>query len=333
MGIKFQDYYEVLGIPRDAGEKDIKAAYRKLARKYHPDLHSGDEKAAAEEKFKQINEAHEVLSDPEKRAKYDRLGQNWQSGDDFRPHPDMDDMHFYSSAGQESGFSDFFETIFGGFRPGYDAFGGQRSGRQQQRRGSDVEAELSLTLEEAYHGGEKTIQLNAPQACPHCGGSGISGNSFCPGCAGTGQTQAPRTLTVKVPPGTRDGSKIRLRGQGDGPEGQRGDLYLKVRILPHQRYKVKGEDLEAELPISPWQAVLGDKVAAESLDGRITVTVPPGTRTGKKLRLRGKGLRKKTGQGDLYLRVVIDIPQNLSEEETELYRRLAAVHKEQEVSA
>lgn len=334
MGVKFQDYYELLGIPRDASEKDIKAAYRKLARKHHPDLHSGDEKGPAEEKFKKINEAHEVLSDPEKRAKYDRLGANWQNGEDFRPNSNMDDMHFYSSAGQDSGFSDFFETIFGGHRAGFDAFGGQQAGRRKPRRGADVEAKLSLTLEEAYRGGEKTIQLNVPQSCAHCGGSGVRGNSLCPGCAGTGQTQSPKTLTVKIPQGTRDGSKIRLRGQGDGPEGQKGDLYLKTHLLPHNRYTVLGDDLEAELVISPWQAVLGDKVKANTLDGNITLTVPPNTHSGKKMRLRGKGLPKKSGdKGDLYLRVIIDIPRQLSEQEKELYRQLATTEKSQEESA
>lgn len=324
MGVKFQDYYEVLGVKRDATEKEIKTAYRKLARKHHPDLHPGDEKAAAEEKFKQINEAYEVLSDPEKRAKYDRLGANWQAGEDFRPRPDMDGMHFYSAGGSDSGFSDFFETLFGGFRPGFDAFGGERVYRHAPARGNDVEAELPLTLEEAFCGGEKTIQLNVPELCSHCGGSGISGKSFCPACAGAGQTHAPRTLTVKIPPGTRDGTKIRLRGQGDGSAGRKGDLLLKVTLLPHHTFTTQGDDLLADLPVAPWQAVLGDKISAPTLDGTVTVTVPPGTHTGKRLRLRGKGLPLKGGgRGDQYLRVVIDIPGKLNDGEIELYRRLA----------
>jgi curved DNA-binding protein len=325
MGVKFQDYYEVLGLKRNATEKEIKAAYRKLARKYHPDLHSAEEKTMAEEKFKKINEAHEVLSDPEKRAKYDRLGENWQAGQDFRPHPDTDGTHFYSSTGADSGFSDFFETVFGGFRPGFDAFGGQRTARSGPRRGQDVEAELALTLEEAFRGGEKTIGLNTRDYCEHCGGSGVSGDRYCPGCGGTGQKTSPKTLTVKIPPGTRDGTKIRLRGQGGGsPGGQSGDLYLKVTLLPHPRYTVQEDNLEADLVISPWQAVLGAKVSAVTLDGPVSVSVPPQSRTGKKLRLRGKGLpRKDSIRGDLYLKIIIDIPGQLSPEETELYRQLS----------
>jgi curved DNA-binding protein len=334
MGVKFQDYYQVLGVSREAGEKEIKTAYRKLARKHHPDLHTAGDKAAAEEKFKQINEAYEVLSDAEKREKYDRLGANWQAGEDFRPHQqNMDGMHFYSSAGSESGFSDFFETLFGGFRPGFDPFGGQGRTHRQPPQGQDVEAELALTLEEAYHGGEKTIQLNVSAACPTCGGSGISGNNFCPGCAGTGQTQTPRTLTVKIPPGTRDGSKIRLRGQGGGEGSRKGDLFLKIRLLPHPLYSIEGDDLQAKLMLEPWQAVLGDKVSAATPDGTVSVTIPPGTGAGKKMRLRGKGLPGKDGGlGDLYLLVVIDVPRSLSEEETALYRQLAEARRQREVS-
>ncbi|MDW7650672.1 MAG: J domain-containing protein [Bacillota bacterium] len=333
MAVKFQDYYDVLGVSRDATEKEIKAAYRKLARKLHPDVHAEGEKAAAEEKFKQLNEAYEVLSDPEKRAKYDKLGQNWQAGEEFRPPPDMDGMHFYSTSGGDSGFSDFFETIFGGgFRSGFDGFGGERTYRRQPQRGADAEAELALTLEEAYRGGEKTIGLGTQEACAHCGGSGIRDNSFCPACAGTGQQTAQRTLTVKIPPGIRDGAKIRLRGQGSGPAGAKGDLYLRVKLLPHSTFRVEGDNLEADLVVMPWQAVLGDKVSAPTLDGTVKVTVPPKTRAGKKLRLRSKGLPKKDGsRGDLYLRIVIDIPSELAEDELELFRKLAGAGQRQEV--
>lgn len=331
MAVTFQDYYEILGLSRDATEKEIKTAYRKLARKHHPDLHAADEKAAAEEKFKQINEAYEVLIDPEKRQKYDHLGQNWQAGEQFRP--DMDGMHYYSTTGTDSGFSDFFDMLFGGFRPGFDAFGGEPRQQRAPRRGRDVEAELALTLEEAYLGGEKTIQLSVGETCSHCGGSGISGNQFCPGCAGSGETQVPKTLTVKIPAATRDGTKIRLRGQGGGEEGRRGDLYLKARLLPHPQYQVVGDDLESALAVAPWQAVLGDKVSAPTLDGSVNVTIPAGTRSGKKLRLRGKGLPKKDGsRGDQYLRIVIDIPAQPTEEELALWRKLAEAQKAKEAS-
>ncbi len=327
MGVKFQDYYEILGLKRNATEKEIKDAYRKLARKYHPDLHSAEEKAAAEEKFKKINEAHEVLSDTEKRAKYDRLGENWQAGEDFRPHPDMDGMHFYSSTGNNSDFSDFFETLFGGgFHSGFNAFGGQRASRRTPR-GQDVETELPLTLEEAFHGGKKTVQVNIGDYCDLCGGSGVRGNRHCPECRGTGQKSSPKTLTVKIPPGTREGTKIRLRGQGgSSPGGQSGDLYLKVILLPHTTYKITGDDLEANLYISPWQAALGAKASSATLDGAVSVSVPPLSGAGKKLRLRGKGLSRKDGsRGDLFLNIVIDIPKQLSPEETELYRQLSQI--------
>jgi curved DNA-binding protein len=332
MAVKFQDYYEVLGVSRDAKDKDIKAAYRKLARKHHPDLHAEDEKSAAEEKFKQINEAYEVLSDSEKRAKYDRLGQNWQAGEEFRPPPDMGGTHFYSGSGGDSGFSDFFESIFGGSRSGYDPFGGGRTYRRQPQRGADAEAELVLTLEEAYRGGDKTIGLSTQELCEHCAGTGISGSHFCPDCAGTGQKAGQRTLTVKIPSGTRDGAKIRLRGQGSGPAGAKGDLYLRVSVLPHNIFRVDDDNLEANVVILPWQAVLGDKVTAPTLDGDVKVTIPPKTHAGKKLRLRGRGLPKKDGtRGDQYLRIVLDIPTELGEEEVELYRQLAKASQHQEV--
>lgn len=323
MTVKFQDYYEVLGVKRDATEKEIKAAYRKLARKHHPDLHPGEEKAAAEEKFKRINEANEVLSDPEKRKKYDTLGANWQTGDNFQAHPDMNGTRYYSSKGN-SGFSDFFESLFGGGFAGFESANPQGFRRRPQR-GSDVEAELELSLEEAYRGGEKTVQLNVRDTCPTCGGAGIQGQNFCPGCGGTGEKASARTLTVKIPPGTRDGGKVRLKGQGGGsPGGTKGDLFLKIRILPHPTYKVKEDDLEAELVVEPWQAVLGSKVNAPTLDGPVTVTVPPLSRTGKRLRLRGRGLPRKDGRkGDQYLKIVIDIPRQLSEEELALYRKMS----------
>ncbi|MBT9143197.1 MAG: Curved DNA-binding protein [Dehalococcoidia bacterium] len=330
MGVRFQDYYEVLGIAKNANEKEIKTAYRKLARKFHPDLHPADEKEAAEKKFKQINEAYEVLIDQEKRQKYDNLGESYQAGEEFRP--DMEGM-YYSANDANSGFSDFFDLLFGGFRPGNSASGREQRFHRTPRRGQDVEAELALTLEEAYRGGEKTIQLNVSGLCARCGGSGISGRQFCPVCAGSGQMQTPRTLTVKIPPATRDSTKIRLRGQGGGEESGRGDLYLKIHILPHANYKVAGDDLESELMIAPWQAVLGAKVNATTLDGTVQVTVPAGARAGKKLRLRGKGLPRKDGsRGDQYLSVVIDIPRQPGVEELALWRKLADIQTARGVS-
>ncbi len=332
MGVAFQDYYKILGVGRNATDKEIKAAYRNLARKWHPDLHSGKDKQEAEEKFKQINEAYEVLSDPEKRAKYDRLGANWRDGQGFQPPPDFGDFgdfKFYTGTpgGGAGGFSEFFEMFFGSGSP----FG--RAGRATRAggpvRGEDVEAELELTLEEAYRGGEKSLQLTSREICPACGGVGFDSDSFCRRCGGTGSNSTVKNLTVKIPPGVREGSRIRLKGQGgEGlAGGPRGDLYLKVRLLPHPVYRVNGSDLETEIVLRPEQAVLGDRVPVPTLDGPVTMKVPAGIRAGKRLRLRGKGLPTKDGRGDEYVRVVIDIPENITREEEELYRRLAALRK------
>ncbi|WP_347488192.1 DnaJ C-terminal domain-containing protein [Desulfoscipio sp. XC116] len=329
MGVTYQDYYKTLGVGREATEKEIKTAYRKLARQWHPDLHTGKAKEEAEEKFKLINEAYEVLKDAEKRAKYDRLGANWQAGQDFRPPPDMDGFHFYTDfAGGAGGFSDFFEMMFGGAAPG--GFGRAGCGvRRGPVRGRDVEANLELTLEEVYRGGDKVLQLAHRELCPACGGTGHDGSAVCYRCGGTGEIAGHKKLTVKIPPGVRRDSRIRLKGQGgDGPAGGgRGDLYLKVRLLPHPVFKVRDVDLETEITLRPDQAVLGDKVAVPTLDGSVMLKVPPGTRAGKRLRLRDKGLPDRQGRGDQYVRIVIDIPGQLSGEEEQLYRQLAELRK------
>lgn len=325
MSVKFQDYYETLGVNRNASEKEIKTAYRKLARKWHPDLHTEKDKAGAEEKFKQINEAYEVLGDPEKRSKYDRLGANWRAGDNFQPPPDTEGFHFYTGGGA-GGFSDFFETIFGGAGP---FTGAGRNVRRGPVRGRDVESELELSLEEAYRGGEKSIQLSAGEICPQCGGDGCQNDEFCRQCGGAGVKRSLKTLTVKIPPGVREGSRIRLKSQGgEGLNGgPRGDLYLKVHFLPHPVFRVDGADLETEIVLRPEQAVLGGQVAVPTLDGQVEMKVPPGTGAGRRLRLRGKGIPSGEGRGDLYVRVKIDIPADISAREEELYRQLAGLRK------
>jgi curved DNA-binding protein len=344
MAVAFQDYYEILGVKRDAADKEIKSAYRKLARKWHPDVHTGKQKTAAEEKFKKINEAYEVLSDPEKRPKYDHLGSNWQSGQDFQPPPDWG-ANGHNSAdfpGGEGGFqgaggfSDFFETLFGGGAFGRAPAGGAAGTRRRVRapqRGQDVETEIELPLEEAYHGASKTIQLSTGTVCPECGGAGTKERGFCSRCGGTGQIPDTRTLEVKIPAGIRDGGRIRLRGQGGEGigGGARGDLYLKVRLLPHSVYTVKGSDLETEVRLLPDQAALGDKVRVPTLDGPVIMTVPPGSHAGVRLRLREKGLPGNGGQrGDEYARLVIDLPPALSEEEKQLYQQLKELRTQQE---
>lgn len=334
MSVSYQDYYKILGVDRNATEKEIKTAYRKLARKWHPDLHTGKDKEEAEKKIKLINEAYEVLGDKEKRAKYDQLGAGWQAGQDFHPPPDMEGFHFYTTAGEGAGvdgFSDFFEMLFGGGGFGETRGFGRRTARPRGPvRGQDVESELELTLEEAYRGGEKSIQISTREVCPACGGAGYENNSFCPRCGGSGIKTGLKTLTVKIPAGVGEGSRIRLKGQGgEGLRGgERGDLYLKVRLLPHPVYKIQGSDLETEITLRPDQAVLGDKVTVPTLDGPVTMKVPAGTRAGGRLRLRGKGMPLGGGgRGDQYVLVKIDIPERLTAEEEQLYKQLAALRK------
>lgn len=326
MAAKFRDYYEVLGVDRNAGEKEIKAAYRKLARAHHPDLHPNN-KEEAEEKFKEINEAYEVLSDPEKRAKYDRLGANWRNGQEWQPPPGTEGFQYYSTGdtgfnGQD-GFSDFFEMLFGGRRAN-----GPRG--SVNMRGQDVEAELQLTLEEAYRGGEKTLQLTSRDICQACQGTGYQERGICSLCAGTGSSSVKKTLEVKIPPGVQEGSKIRLRGQGgEGlAGGDRGDLYLQVKLLPHDNFTLNGHDIESKVVITPDQAVLGDQVTVNTIDGPVTVRVPARINSEKKLRLKDKGWPiKGGGRGNHYVRITIDIPRQLSQAELDLYEQLAKLRK------
>lgn len=303
MGVEFKDYYKLLGVSRTASRDDIAKAYKKLARKYHPDLNPGDKKA--EESFKEINEAYEVLKDDEKRRLYDQLGPNWQHGQNFQGPPGYENVRFdFGGQGFEgAGFSDFFETLFGGggrrttgggFGP--DPFGGFSS---RQRRGRDVEAELTLTLEEVYGGGRRAITLQ---------GQG-----------------GPRTLEVNIPAGVRDGARIRLAGQGDPGMGgaPAGDLYLKVRLAPHPLFAVEDADVIYDLPLAPWEAVLGARVRVPTLDGEVDIAIAPGTGSGRKLRLKGRGLGPAGKRGDQYVRIVIRVPESLTPRERELWESLS----------
>jgi curved DNA-binding protein len=316
MAVKYQDYYEVLGVPRTATKEQIQNSYRKLARKYHPDVNKSKD---AEEKFKQINEAHEVLRDPKKRQRYDQLGTGWHAGDDFSPPPGWDAQRFgrhsqgsgpfggfdiFEDIG--SGFSDFFESIFGGLGgfQGARSSGRTDSGRRTQAANLDHHAEVTIPLRDAYHGGKKTLSVQ------QSGGNGAASTT---------------SIEFTVPPGTRDGKKLRLRGQGlAGPNGKRGDLYLTIRISPDPAFRVQEADLETDLPVTPSEAALGARVDVQLLDGRASLTIPPGTQSGKKLRLKGKGLAAEDGtHGDLYAVVRIVVPPRPNEREQELYRALA----------
>ena len=326
MAVKFKDYYDVLGTSKTATEDDIRKTYRTLARKYHPDVNPGDK--AAEERFKEINEAYEVLSDPEKRKRYDQLGANWKTGGDFTPPPGWQSTNggfdgfgdgFGTSRGS-SGFSDFFESLFGDRR-------GARAGAGFRMRGEDVDAEITLTLEEAHRGITRSVSLQLNEPCPNCGGSGSKDGKTCPTCRGSGVIRRQRSFDVIIPAGVRDGSVIRLVGQGEqgANNAPPGDLFLHVGIEPHRLFDIINEDdIQVEVPIAPWEAALGAKISVPTLDGNAEMTIPAGTQGGKRLRLRGQGLNKRNGgRGDEYVKVKVVIPPKLTAKEKQLFEKLA----------
>lgn len=293
--MKFRDYYEVLGVPRGASAAEIKGAYRRLARRHHPDVNPADETAGG--RFQELNEANAVLSDPDKRARYDQLGAGWKAGTEFTPPPvwraARPDVH----TGQEQRFSDFFEELFGGGR-GASSF---------SMAGSDIEAEIGLGLEAAHAGGHHTLRIQRPEG--------------------------PLSIDVAIPAGSREGTIIRLAGQGEPGigRGPAGDLLLHVRLERHPVFRVVGaNDIQADLKVTPWEAALGAEVRAPALDGsaEIAMKIPPGSQAGQRLRLRGTGLnRRGGGQGDAYFRLRIVNPPSLTRAEQELYGRLAAASR------
>jgi DnaJ-class molecular chaperone len=344
MAEAFKDYYAILGVDSKATEQEIRIAYRKAARKYHPDLHTKGEKAAAEEKFKEVNEAYTALGNAEKRAQYDHFADDIKNGRVRQPPPDRGTYSQYTGTSGDTGgytrdtpdgtgagadsFSDFFESIFG--RSGFNTPQGG-SGRRTDAKGQDLESELSLTMEEAYRGGGKTVQFSLRSTCETCGGTGVLEQGICPECHGTASKTTLKSLDVKIPPFVREGSKIRLKGQGGAGSGsgRQGDLLLTVRILPNARFTLTGNNMETAVRISPEQAVLGCQISVPTMEGDTTVTVPPMIHSGRKLRLRSKGWKDRDGvRGDLYISVTIDIPRSLSAGQLELYKRLAGLGKE-----
>jgi DnaJ-class molecular chaperone len=332
-----KDYYEVLGVKRDAAQEEIKKAYRKLARKFHPDLNPGDK--TAEEQFKQLQTAYDVLSDADDRKLYDQYGENWRAvkAGAGPPPPGWQEAQASGGARTRTGDFDFRDFDFGGYQggtPDFDIFGemfgGGGRGRRRSGRGRDVEAELELSIEEAHQGGRRTLQLQAAETCPTCNGSGVKDNQPCPTCGGIGQVLKPRSIEVNIPAGARDGAIIRLPGQGGaGSNGsQPGDLYLHIRLRPHPVFNINGDDLETALAVTPWEAVLGAKVEAPTIDGKVEMTIPPGSKNGQRLRLRGQGLNKrKGGRGDEYVRLKVEVPKAVSPEEKRLYEELSRVSK------
>jgi len=308
--MEYKDYYKILGVDRNAEEKEIKKTYRKLARQYHPDVNPGDK--AAEEHFKDINEAYEVLSDPEKRGKYDQLGSSWQQWQRTGRDPSGFDWNQWSSGAQPGGgvrveyrdlgdlgdlfrgrdFSDFFQSVFGGMG----------APQARPRRGQDYTQAVEITLEEAFQGTSRMIQKDG------------------------------RRLEVKIPPGVRTGSKVRVAGEGSPgmARGASGDLYLEVTILPHSVFEREGDNLRCEVPVSLYTAVLGGEVKVPTLSGDVLLKIPSGTQGGRTFRLQGKGmpnLRHPKKRGDLYARLRVQIPQKLNQREKELFHELASLRQ------
>jgi curved DNA-binding protein len=311
MPIQYKDYYETLGVARTATPEEIKQAFRKLARIHHPDV--AKNKTAGEAKFKEINEAYEVLGDPEKRRRYDELGPNWQDDGGGmagqagarrgRSPREAADFEFGGT-----GFSDFFESFFGGSRGARGGFAEQGSsfdfGEERAQAGRDVEADILVTLEEALQGSKRKVTLRRPQ----------------------GDGERTDTYQVRIPPGVREGQRIRLAGQGGEGSGggQAGDLYLRVRLARHPDLSVKGPDLYYDLDLAPWEAVLGVRARIPTLDGTTSLKVPPGTAAGGQLRLRGLGLPGEDGsRGDLYAVVRIQVPSSVTAQERALWEKLA----------
>jgi curved DNA-binding protein len=347
MGLEYKDYYKILGVDRTAGDDEIRKAFRKLARQYHPDV--AKNKKEAEEKFKEINEAYEVLSDADKRRKYDELGANWKQGAEFRPPPGWQEFGG-GGAGRGgrgapgaggfdfefggTGFSDFFEQIFGqrarggaggagaggrGFRPGAD-FGGGAS-----EAGRDIEGDIMVTLEEALHGSVRSVSLRRSVPCEHCHGTGQAGRRACGPCNGEGVVSRTETHQVKIPPGVTDGVKLRVGGKGEvGTSGGKpGDLFLTVQLAGHPDFRVEGSDLFYELDLAPWEAVLGASVAVPTLEGQVNIKIPPGTQSGQRLRVRSRGLGRESARGDLYVVTRVQVPKQLGDDERRLWEQLA----------
>lgn len=340
--MKYKDYYEILGVSRNADQAAIKSAYRKLARKYHPDVNKTKE---AEEKFKDINEAYEVLSDKAKRQRYDSLGSNWQGGADYTPPPGFENFSFNFNQGGGaqsfdfggSGFSDFFGSLFGdmmGGMGGHSAgqnFGGfdfrqaanqgqtgQRRTAQPKSEDLDITKNLNVTAKEIFDGKPITVTFTDMEKCPYCGGSG-----YCSHCGGTGILSTPKTVKVKLPKGVSEGKKVRLKGEGKANEyGQKGDLYLVVHFKDNE-YEFDGDNLIKDVEITPPEAVLGCSKEISTLHGKINIKIPAGVSSGQSLRLKQMGLPKTSGYGDLNAKIKIIIPKNLSKEVVDLYKKIA----------
>ncbi|HLJ68329.1 MAG TPA: J domain-containing protein [Chloroflexota bacterium] len=333
MAVQFKDYYQILGVKKGASEKEIKSAYRKLARKYHPDVNPGDK--TAEAKFKEINEAHAVLTDPEKRKKYDTLGPDWDKRFQQSRAPGRE--YTYTTSGGTGDFSDFFETLFGQ-RGGTGTSGGSfdfdlgsilnrgRSRKPVAQNGSNIEQEIEIALPEAFSGVERAFTLQTTQTCPTCHGTGLQGDQLCPTCHGATTVARSKRLDVKIPAGVREGQRIRLAGEGNPgvSGGKPGDLFLIVHILPDPAFRREGDNLYTDVAAPVTRLVLGGEVEVPTLLGRVTMRIPPGSQNGRTLRLGGQGMPhlRGDGRGDLYVKLNALLPTHLSEEQRHLFEQL-----------
>jgi len=321
-----KDYYSILGVNRNASEREIKQAYRRLARKYHPDVNPGDK--SAEGKFKQINEAYEVLSDKEKRQKYDQFGDRWQHADQFaKARGQQAPFWDFSQSGgatrfhfEEGDLDSLFEELLRG------SGAGTFHRRSRPRRGQNIEYPVEVTLEEVYHGTTRMLSLRFEEPCSGCQGTGRIQNMPCSVCRGSGAVSRVKRLEVKIPSGVRDGSRVRIAGKGGSGYGggESGDLYLVVSVKPHKLFERRGDDLQVEVVVPLTVAMLGGEVEVPTPKGKLALKIPPETQNGRAFRLTGQGMPHlgKSSRGDLLARVKVVLPAKLSSQEKELFKQL-----------
>jgi DnaJ-class molecular chaperone len=318
-----KSFYETLGVKRGASEKEVRSAYRKLARKYHPDVNPGD--TAGEARFKEVTTAYEVLSDQEKRRKYDKYGDRWEYADQIEEAERQRGARFRHGGGGQQFRVDEMGDLGGVFGSIFGRGGGVRT---MARRGSDIQQPVDVTLEEAFHGTTRTLEMIAQEPCPTCGGAGEVAGAVCHSCGGHGQVQRPRRLELKIPEGVSTGSKVRMAGEGQPGMGGGGpgDLIVSVTMRPHARFERKGDDLSEDVDVPLTLAVLGGEAEVPTITGKVMLKIPPLTQNGRAFKLTGLGMPHlgKRGRGDLHARVRVRLPEQLSDEQQKLFEELAA---------
>lgn len=347
--MQYKDYYNILGVKKTASDKEIKSAFRKLARKYHPDLNPNDREAEA--KFKEVNEAYEALSDDEKRKKYDQFGADWERHQHAQGAPGGFDFSRYSQTygdggrggsgrfepGEAGDFSDFFEMLFGRSGGTGQASNPYYSGgraRTMPRVGEDYEHTIDVSLEEAFTGTQRVLQMDVPEACGTCHGTGLTANKVCPTCNGTGTVSRGKRIEVKIPPGVHTGSRVRVAGEGGlgSGGGGKGDLYLRVSVAPNSRFERKGDDVYTTVQVSIYTAILGGEAEVPTPRGtKLALRIPPGTQNGRTFKLTGQGmpqLKQPDRRGDLFARLEAQLPTELDDRERQLYGELQRIYEE-----